>query len=110
MAASLEYVDFVCKQLEGIGIIRSKKMFGDYCVYVNEKPLLLCCDNTTYISKHKAIDSLMQGAECGIPYPGAKERYILDIEHGSEARAIVSALEIVTPFPKPKKEKKPKNT
>lgn len=103
MASSTEYIDFVCAQLDGIGIVRAKKMFGDYCIYVNEKPLLLCCDNTTYISKHPAIDSVMSEAECGIPYDGAKERYILDIDHASQARQIVSLLEKVTPFPKDRK-------
>jgi len=103
MASSIEYIDFVCSQLDGIGTIRAKKMFGDYCIYVNEKPILLCCDNTTYISKNPAIDELMSEAECGVPYDGSKEKYILDVEHGSDARYIVGLLEKATPFPKPKK-------
>ncbi len=45
----------------------------------------------------------MSEAECGIPYDGAKERYILDIDHASQARQIVSLLEKVTPFPKDRK-------
>jgi len=103
MACDSEYADFVMSQLQGIGVLRAKRMFGEYCIYVNEKPIILCCDNITYIPKHPAIDELMQGAECGFPFPGARERYILDVDHGSEARQVVSILEGVTPFPKPKK-------
>lgn len=106
MATSREYADYVCRQLEGIGTLRILKMFGEYCVYVNEKPIVLCCDNLCYISKHPAIDGLMAGAECGFPYEGAKERYILDIDHSSEARRVVSVLESVTEPPKPKKKKR----
>lgn len=106
MATSVEYAEFVCSQLSGIGNIRMKKMFGEYCIYVNEKPIVLCCDEICYIPKHPVIDELMADAECGYPYEGAKERYILDIDHSSEAKKIVSLLEAVTPLPKPKKKKR----
>ena len=100
MACSADFIDFVCCQLDSVGIIRTRKMFGDYCIYVNEKPLMLCCDNVVYIPKDPAIDDLMTDAECGVPFPGAKERYILDVDHGNEARRIISLLEKATPFPK----------
>lgn len=106
MACDIDFIDFVCCQLDGVGMIRTRKMFGDYCIYVNEKPLILCCDNIAYIPKHPAIDGLMADAECGFPFEGSKEKYILDVEHGSEARRIVSILEGVTPFPKPKKSRR----
>ena len=105
MACSPEYIDFVCSQLRGTGAVRARMMFGDYCIYINEKPLLLCCNDTTYIPKNPAIDRLMADAECGVPYEGARERYILDIEHGSEARQVVRLLEKSTPFPEQKKRK-----
>lgn len=106
MACDTEYIDFVCQQLKGTGLVRAKKMFGDYCIYINEKSVVLCCDNTSYVRKHPAIDALMADAECGFPYEGSKERYILDIDHGPEARRIVSLLESVTPPPKPKQSKR----
>ena len=107
MATTTEYAEYVCNQLEGIGVIRKKKMFGEYCIYINEKPIILCCDNTTYIAKNPIIEPLMSDAECGCPYPGAKERYILDIDHGQNARKIVSILEKATPFPTIKQKREP---
>lgn len=102
MATSVEFVEFVCQQLEGVGMLRYRKMFGDYFVYVNEKPMVLCCDNTCYIKMIPELEVIMADAERAIPFPGANEWYILDIEHGSFARQAVVILEEHTPFPKDK--------
>ena len=34
MATSIDYIDYVCEQIRGVGEIRYKKMFGEYMVYV----------------------------------------------------------------------------
>lgn len=103
MACTLEFIDFVCSQLEGVGLIRSRKMFGDYCIYVDEKPIILACNNIVYIKKHKAIEKMMQAAEVGYPYDGAKEHYILDVEHKDNALQIIKALLTHIPLSKAKK-------
>ena len=41
----------------------------------------------------------------GFPYEGAKEHYILDIEHKREAVKVVRTLEQALPYPKPKNKK-----
>lgn len=104
MACTVEFIEFVCTQLAEAGDVRSRKMFGDYMVYINEKPVVLACDNIAYVKIHPAIADLMTDAEKGFPYEGAKEHYILDIEHGREAVKVVRALEQALPYPKPKKE------
>ena len=45
MASNIEFVEFVCSQLQELGHIRYRKMFGDYMIYVNEKTVILLCDN-----------------------------------------------------------------
>ena len=80
MATSKEYIDYVCEQVEGFGDLRYKKMFGEYMVYLNDKPVLLVCDNTVYVKKLPELAELLQDAPCGLPYEGTKEHYILDIE------------------------------
>lgn len=72
-------------------------------VYINDKPILLVCDNTVYVKTVAAADSLLSGAARGYPYAGAKEHYILDIEDSTLCRAVIAALEPVTPMPKPRK-------
>ena len=80
-------------------------MFGDYMVYINDKPILLVCDNTVYVKRLDCIADKMEKAEMGIPYDGAKERYILDIDNSDFSKEIIRILEPVTEFPKPKKTK-----
>lgn len=105
MATSVDYIEFVCEQISGVGDIRYRKMFGEYMVYVNDKPILLVCDNTVYVKKLDIIVDKMLDAETGIPYDGAKERYILDVENPDFAKEIINDLESVTPIPKQKKKK-----
>lgn len=102
MATTVDYIEYVCEQLH-MPYVRYKKMFGEYMVYVHDKPILLVCDNTVYVKKLPQVDSLLKNAACGLPYAGAKEHYILDIEDGALVRDVVAVLEEVTPLPKPRK-------
>lgn len=51
MATSQDYLDFVLEQLPPLWSIRSRKMFGEYMVYLNDKPILMLCDNTVFVKK-----------------------------------------------------------
>ena len=103
MATSKEYIDFVTDQLVGVGIVRSRKMFGEYMVYIDETPILLVCDNTVYVKKANALATLLQNADCGFPYEGAKEHYILDIDDMPLCRAVVETLKTTVPTSKKRK-------
>ena len=81
MATSKEYIEFVCDQLRGVDSVTYKKMFGEYLVYVNEKPIFIVCDNTVMVKKVPELADLMRDAPEGFPYDGAKMHYILDIEN-----------------------------
>ena len=105
MATPVDYVEFVCEQLHDFPSVRYKKMFGEYMVYINEKPILLVCDSTVYVKKLPQLDEIMQGAQCGVPYGGAKEHYILDIENGDLTAAVCTILEEITPLPKKRNKK-----
>ena len=105
MATSAEYAAFVCEQLEHFGAVRSRKMFGEYMVYLNEKPILTVCDNMVYVKKLPELEPLMLGADCGCPYDGAKEHYILDTEDRERMERVIPALEALTLVPKPKRKK-----
>ncbi len=106
MATTADFIEFVCSQAEGTGVVRSKKMFGEYMVYINDKPVLLICNNTVYVKILPCLDGLMDGAGKGTPYEGAKkEHYILDIDDRELVHRVIAALEPVIPFPKPRKKK-----
>ena len=103
MATTAEYMEYVCGQLAGVGALRYRKMFGEYMLYVNDKPVLTVCDNTVYVKKLDCLAAYALPAGC--PYEGAKEHYILDIDDGERSREIVEKAEAVTPLPKTKKKK-----
>lgn len=105
MATTVDFIEFVYEQIEGAGEIRHKKMFGEYCVYVNDKPLLLVCDNTVFVKKLDCIASLMSDSREGYPYEGAKLNYMLDIEDRDLVLKVLRELERVVPIPKPRKPK-----
>lgn len=108
MATTIDFIEFVCEQIEGAGEIRCKKMFGEYCVYVNDKPLLLVCDNTVFVKKLDCIAELMRDSREGYPYEGAKLNYMLDIEDRDLVLKVLRELERVVPIPKPRKPKQTK--
>ena len=105
MSTSQEFIEFVCEQVQHTGDIRYKKMFGEYMVYINNKPILLVCDNTVYVKMLSPIKDLMSSAPTGHPYDGAKEHYVLDIEDSELCNAVISILEPITPLPIPRKKK-----
>lgn len=106
MACRLEFIEFVCQQIAPAGDVRYCKMFGDYMIYVNEKPVILVCDDIAYVKIHPDIEELMQEAERGYPYDGAKEHYVLDVSQASHATKVAAILERVLPYPKSKTKKK----
>ena len=105
MATSEDFIEFVCEQIRGDYSVRYKKMFGEYMVYVNDKPIFLVCDNCVYVKKLPEVEAILEGSECGVPYNGAKEHYILDIENQELVERVVPVLEQVTPLPKKRTKK-----
>ena len=101
MATKKDYIDYVLEMIDGVGQLRYKKMFGEYMIYVNDKPALLVCDDTVFV---KIIDNLkedFENCEKGFPYQGAKEHYILDIDEKERSKELIKQ---VLPFLKvPKK-------
>ena len=102
MATSASYIAFVSEQLDRFGDVRTKKMFGEYMVYLGEKPIFVVCDNIVYVKKLPGLAALLAGAECGFPYDGAKEHYILDIEDSELLDRLIPQLYALTPQPKKK--------
>ena len=102
MATRQDFIEYVCDQIKDVGMVRYRKMFGEYMVYVNDKPVLLVCDNTVFVKKIEEVSALMKDAEVGFPYDGAKEHYVLDIDDKNFSISVVGILEEVTKVPKKK--------
>ncbi len=103
MPCTAEFIDFICDALSPLGEVRSRKMMGEYVVHVNGKCVITACDNLAYVKKLPCIAPLMADAECGSPYPGAREAYILDFSDPRKAIKVIQTLWEALPYPKPRK-------
>ncbi|MDE7135020.1 MAG: TfoX/Sxy family protein [Muribaculaceae bacterium] len=105
MACTTDFIDFILEVLSPLGEVRSRKMMGDYVIYLNDKCVITACDNNAYIKKLPCIAELMADAEVGYAYEGAKEGYILSFDDQQRARRVISTIWEELPFPKSKKKK-----
>lgn len=103
MACTEVFISYVSEMATQVGAVRSRKMFGDGLIYIDEKPAILACNNLAYIKMLPEIASLMADVETGCPYPGAKLHYILDTDHRSEAVKVLKVLVPLLPYPKKRK-------
>ena len=103
MATSKDYIEFVLEQVKDFGDVTARKMFGEYMVYFSSKPILLVCDNTVFIKILPDTSKILENAERGFPYDGAKEHYILDIENRELLEKIIPVLIEITSLPKRKR-------
>ena len=63
MACTSEFIESICDALAPLGEVCSRKMMGDYVIYVNEKCVITACDNIAYVKKLPCIADLMTYAE-----------------------------------------------
>lgn len=107
MASDQKFVDFIVDQIQGVGKISSKKMFGEYGLYVDEKMFAVVCDNKLFIKPTEAGRQFIGNVVKAPPYPQAKPSFL--IEDQIEDREWISELVRITaaalPEPKPKKMK-----
>ncbi|MCB0277990.1 MAG: TfoX/Sxy family protein [Calditrichaeota bacterium] len=110
MASDLSFVEYVIDQIEPVGGITYKKMFGDYGVWRDGKIVALICDNQLFIKPTDAGRAFIGDVTEAPPYPGAKNSFL--IEHKLDDRDWLCTLIRISadalPEPKPKKKKKKK--
>ena len=105
MASDQKFVDYVIEQIENVGEITAKKMFGEYGIYSDGKIFGLICDNKLFIKPTQGGRDFIGDVVEAPPYKGAKPSFL--IEDKLEDREWISELIRVSvkelPPPKPKK-------
>lgn len=71
------FLDYVLEQLESLGDIRIKKMFGGATLYFEDKVLGLITDNQLFIKPTPAGKAFIGEVVEAPPYPGAKDHYLI---------------------------------
>ena len=74
-----DLVQYIIEQAAQAGEVSAKKMFGDYCLYCDGKPVGLICDNYLYLKPLKPIEPLLheEDRQMRPPYDGAKPHYVI---------------------------------
>ena len=104
MASNPDLVQFIADQCADAGRIVTRKMFGDYGLYCNDKIVGLICDNRLYLKPTDAGKALLHTLELRPPYEGAKDYfYIDDVDDHEYLSMLVRATCKALPEPKPKK-------
>ncbi len=110
MATDRNTIGFLLDQLSRLGEASTKKMFGEYCLYLSGKPVGLVCDDQLFLKPTKAGAGLLAKVVEASPYPGAKPHLLITPDQWEDAEwlcELVRATDRELPLPKPKV-KKPK--
>lgn len=108
MATSSQTVSFLLDQLSGLREATAKKMFGEYCLYLGEKPVGLICEGQLFVKPTNAGKSILKNPVEAPPYRGAKNHYLVaaDLWENSEwLQSLIQGTAQELPAKKPKKAK-----
>ncbi len=109
MATKQTTIDFLLDQLsECHAPLRTKKMFGEYALYCNEKVVGFVCDDQLFLKPTSVAKELLTQIHEAPPYPGAKMYYRIDTDSWENKQLLadlITQTAQVLPPPKPKKKR-----
>ena len=105
MASDQRFVDYVVDQLSGAGRVTSRKMFGEYAVYCDQRLVALVCDNQVFVKPTDAGRTFAGDVAEAPPYPGAKPYYLVTerLDDREWMTELIAATARELPPPKPRK-------
>ena len=107
MASTREYLDFVLEQLSGLDGIETRPMMGEYILYAQGKVVGGVYDDRLLLKDSPTARRLTEEAELEVqmelPYDGAKEMLLVDVDRSELLCRIVQSLADELPPPKSKR-------
>ena len=104
MATSKGYLEYVLEQLSGLPEISHRAMMGEYVLYYRGKVIGGIYDDRLLLKPTKASEMIIPDVERDIPYEGAKEMLLVDVD---DREALTQLIEAMYPgLPEPKKRSK----
>lgn len=109
MASTKEYLNYVLEQLAALGDISMRPMMGEYVLYYQEKVIGGIYDDRLLVKPTPSALQLLResGKEVAydLPYPGAKELLVPDIDDRELTCRLIRTIAADLPAPKPKSKK-----
>jgi len=103
MASSKEYLDFILEQLSDLEEITYRAMMGEYIIYYRGKIAGGIYDDRFLVKPVKSAIEYLPNAEYELPYDGAKEMLVVDVDNKELLTGLFNAMYNELPLPKKKK-------
>lgn len=110
MASSQSTLDFLLDQLSTLSGLSTRRMFGEYCIYLYGKPVGFVCDDQLYLKITEPGRQQAHRCQEGLPYPGAKPHLLVTADRWEDRDWLVQLIQITEaalPSPKPRRIKNP---
>ena len=103
MSSSKDYLDFILDQLSGLDEITYKAMMGEYIIYYRGRIFGGIYDDRFLVKPTKSAKRMMPEADLELPYEGAKEMLLVDMEDRVFLKELIEAMYPELPAPKKRK-------
>ncbi len=109
MGTSAETIAYLEDQIRELSGTRTRKMFGEYCLYLDEKPIAFICDDELFVKPTGAGREFIGQPEEAPAYPGSSLYFRITQDLWEDQDWLVELLFLTgseLPPPKPKKPRK----
>ena len=100
MASAKDCLDYVLEQLSGLEDVHCRAMMGEYVLYCRGKVVGGVYDNRLLLKPTPSARLLLPDAPTELPYPGAKEMLVADVDDAEKLCAVIAAMADELPAPK----------
>ena len=100
MSSSKEYLEYVLEQLRGLEEISVRPMMGEYILYYQGKIVGGIYDDRFLVKPTASANKLLPKASRELPYEGAKEMLVADIDDKALMERLIPAIAEDLPIPR----------
>ncbi|HHT9843881.1 TPA: TfoX/Sxy family protein [Legionella pneumophila] len=109
MSSNQSIVNYIVEQIAEAGHVSSKKMFGEYAIYCDQKVVALICDDQLFVKPTNAGKKYISNYIEASPYPGAKPYLLISFDYWDDREWLIELIRITAfelPLPKKKNTKR----
>ena len=90
MASHADFVDYVADQMQQAGVIRSRRMFGEYGLYCDGVFFAVICGDQLFVKITPAGQAAFPDLPKAPPYVGARDYFLVeDVEDREQLAKLV---------------------
>jgi DNA transformation protein and related proteins len=112
MATDPGFMQHIHDQLRDVAGVSSRRMFGEYALYVHGKVVALVCDDRLFVKPTDAGRAILGQPTEAPPYPGAKPHFAMDdhLDDRDLLAHLIRTTHAALPAAKAKQPPKPRKT